>query len=137
MKNCTQGFIISIFLLVQTVAKLRNLQIYENCQLWYSLNYSNFLQVIVLISKKVIIRKIFPKYMGLITSTRLLKKCLYQMLLSFSKMKMLLSQQYQVIHPYKNLYCSTYVYLYYTIICIFMYIKLWCIITVFQISCKA
>ena len=32
-KNCTQGFIVSIFLLVQTAVKLRNLRIHENYQL--------------------------------------------------------------------------------------------------------
>ena len=35
--NCTKGFIVSNFLLVRTAAKLRNSQIYGNCQLWYSL----------------------------------------------------------------------------------------------------
>ena len=82
MKNYTKGFIVSNFLLVQTAAKLRNSQIYDNYKLSYSLNYSSFFQVIVHTFEKVIIRKIFPKYMDPTTS----------ILLSF-----------QVIHRYENL----------------------------------
>ena len=33
MKNCTQGFIVSNFLLVQTAVKLRNSDIYKNWEL--------------------------------------------------------------------------------------------------------
>ena len=68
------------------------------------------------------------------------KKCPWQMFFSFSKIKVLLRHHYQVIHRYENLRCSIssiYVYFCYIIICIFMYIQIWCIITVFQISCNA
>ena len=44
-KNCTQGFIVLNFLFGQIAVKLRNSQIFENFQLWYRLNYSNFFQV--------------------------------------------------------------------------------------------
>ena len=60
------------FFLVQTSAKLRNSQIFENCQLWYSLNYSNFFQVFVLIFEKLeehIIWKMFSKFMEPVIST--------------------------------------------------------------------
>ena len=48
---------------MQTAVKLRNLKIYENVQLIYSLNYSNFFQDFVYIFEKPIIRNIFPRYM--------------------------------------------------------------------------
>ena len=70
-KNCTQGFIILNFLLVQTAVKLRNSLMYESCKLWYSLNYFNFVQVFVRIFEKAeeyIIQKIFPEYMDPVTS---------------------------------------------------------------------
>ena len=55
---------------MHTAIKFKNSQIYQNCRLWYSLNYSTYLEkVIVHIFKKVIIRKIFPNYMDPITST--------------------------------------------------------------------
>ena len=85
------------------------------------------------------IRKIFPKYMDPVISTGW-KKFSCHMLLSFSKKRVLLWHHYQVIHRYENLNRSTwsiYVYFYYIIICIFMYIKLWCIITAFQTPCNA
>ena len=46
------SFLASNFLLVQTAVKFRNSQIYENFQLWYSLNYSTFFQVFVHIFQK-------------------------------------------------------------------------------------
>ena len=115
-----------------------NYQIYENCQLWHNLNYSNFIQVFVHIFEIHIIRKIFLKYMDPITSTVWDKNFLATCFCL--KMKVLLWHQYQLIYCYENLRCSTYsfyVYFYYIIIYIFMYIELWCIITVFQTSCNA
>ena len=49
--------------------KLWNSQIYENCQLSYNLNYSNFFQVFVHIFEKHTIREIFPKYIDPVTAT--------------------------------------------------------------------
>ena len=42
-----------IFLLGQTAVKFRNSQIYENCQLWYILNYFNLFRVFVHIFEKL------------------------------------------------------------------------------------
>ena len=81
MKHCTQGFVILNFLLVQT-PELRDSQIYENGQLWYSMSYSNFLQVFTHISEIHIIGKIFTKYMDPVTSTVADKKFSCHMLLS-------------------------------------------------------
>ena len=49
--------------------KLRDSQIYENCQLLYNLNYFNFFQGFVHIFEIHIIRKLFPKDMNPVTST--------------------------------------------------------------------
>ena len=79
----------------------------------------------------------FPKYMDPVTSTGG-EKIPWCMLLSFSKMNVLLWHQDQVIHRYENLHCNTksiYVYFYYIIIIIFVYIEL--SITAFQISYNA
>ena len=65
--NCTQGFIALNFLFAPTAVNLRNSQIYENYQLWCSLDYSNFFQVFVRIFEKPekhIIRKIFYEVHG-------------------------------------------------------------------------
>ena len=67
------------------------------------------------------------------------KECLCQMLLSFSKIEVLLWHEYREIYHYENLRSSTYsiyVYFYYIIVCIFMFIELWCIIAAFQLFCK-
>ena len=64
--HCFEFFISADF------AKHRNSQIFENCQLRYSLNYSNFFQVFVHIfekSEEHIIRKIFPKFIDQVTPT--------------------------------------------------------------------
>ena len=64
--HCFEFFISADF------AKHRNSQIFENYQLRYSLNYSNFFQAFVHIfekSEEHIIRKIFPKFIDPVTST--------------------------------------------------------------------
>ena len=94
------------FLLLQTPVKLRNSQIWENYQLLYNLNYSNFFQIFLHILEINIIWKIFLKYMDPGFSTGWEKSSCY-MLLSFSKMNVLLWNQYQVIHRFENLRCST------------------------------
>ena len=141
-ENWTQGFIVLNFLFAPTAVKLRNSQIYENYQLWCSLNYSNFFQDFVRIFEKPgkhIIRKIFYKVHGSSYICRVGKMFLQNAFI-FSQIKVLLWHQYRVINCYENLRCIThsiYVYIYYIIICIFMCIELWCITTVFRISCNA
>ena len=79
-----------IFLLVQTSAKLRNSQIFENCQLWWSLNYSNFFQVFAHIfekSEEHISRRIFAKFMDPVTSTRWEKNVFAKFFCFFLKWK--------------------------------------------------
>ena len=65
-KNCTQGLIVSIFLLAETAVKLRDSQNYEKYQ--YVLNYYHFFYVFVHLFRKHIIQKIFPNYMDPVTS---------------------------------------------------------------------
>ena len=55
------------FLIVQTPLKLRNSQIYKDCQLWYNRNYFSFFKKACIEIHTV--RKIFPKYMDPVTST--------------------------------------------------------------------
>ena len=62
-QNCTQGFIISNILLAKTPLKLRNSQIYKNCQV------HPIQPVFVYIFEIHIIRKIFQKYMDPLTYT--------------------------------------------------------------------
>ena len=69
MINYNQSFIISNFLLAQIPVKLRNSQIYENCQLWYNLNYSNFFQAFVQIVEIHIFWKLYSMYMNPVTFT--------------------------------------------------------------------
>ena len=93
--------------------KLRNLQIYENCQLWYSLNYSNLFQVFANIfekSEEHKIQKIFPKYVDAVTST----------------------EWENNVFPKYVLKYLIYLGIFLFIIFVFMYIEVWCIITVFQ-----
>ena len=121
---------------MKTAVKLTNSQIYEDCQHWYKLNY---FQVFVPTFEKHLIRKIFPKYMDPVTSTRW-KKCPCQKFFSFSKRKVLiLWHHYQIICLCENVRCSTeafYVYFYYIIILfIFVYSALvyhYCVSNILQ-----
>ena len=103
-KNCTQGLIVSIFLLAETAVKLRDSQNYEKYQ--YVLNYYNFFYVFVHLFRKHIIQKYFQ-----ITWIQLLllggKKCPCQIFFSFSKIKVIFWHHYQIMHHYDNLSCST------------------------------
>ena len=85
MVNCTQGFIILNYLLRQAPVKLRNLQIYENCQVCYKPNCFNFFQAFAHISEIDIIQKIFRSnyFYGVG------KKFPSNMLLSYFKMKVI------------------------------------------------
>ena len=131
------------FLLVQTAVKLRNSKIHKFTKI-ISFDTSLIIQIsfklFVQIFGKHIIWKIFPKVHGSSYFYRVGKKRPCQMFFSLSKINVLLWHHYQVIYRYENLCCSTssiYVCFYYIIICIFMYIQIWCIITVFQICCNA
>ena len=108
-KTVPQVSLLQVFLLGKTAVKFRNSQIYENCQLWYSLNYSNLFRVFIYIFEKLeelIIQKIFLKCMDAVTSTEwennVFPKCF-----SISKMITFLWHHCRVIHCYENLCCST------------------------------
>ena len=129
------GFINWIFLLLQTPNKLRNSQIYKSDQPWYTLNYSNFYQVFVHIFEIYIVRKISGSIYSYGVGKNSLLHALFFLNWRFCSNNSINSIRRFVVVP-----------------SLFMYIlgrgswspdtntnpcELWCIITVFQIFCKA
>ena len=100
------------FLLVQTAVKLRNYQIDTA---WIIHFLSSFQTYLWGIGGTHDSKNIFQSsWIQLLL--RGAKKCVCQMLLSFSKMKVLLWHHYQVIHRYENLHRVTYLFMYISII---------------------
>ena len=129
--------IISNSNLKYSVMKLRNSQIYEQSfQLLHNLNYSSFFQVFVHISEIHTIQKNIFEEPGSSYFYGVGKKSAGHILLSSSKMKVLLWHSYQVIQRYENLCCSTesiYIHFCYITIFILMFIEIWCIRTASQV----